>query len=177
MVFKFTGCCTALLLNFLYLFHQFLMFLRILLPLPLSGNIRLMHKSSGIWCCVTGQAVPSVCGAFTYRSKKNDVGPLTLMTNALQSFDTSGTTRPMTVSHPKGFASSATPSWHRSDLCEFYVNTIHDFFFSFSFFVILISGLHCDVNEICAFLGYYAALCGNCLLIFWNNQYVVPKYW
>jgi hypothetical protein len=30
----------------------------------------------------------------------------------------------------------------------------------------LISGFHRDADEICALLGYYAALCGNCLPMF-----------
>jgi hypothetical protein len=28
----------------------------------------------------------------------------------------------------------------------------------------LILGVRCDVDEICGLLGYYVALCGNCLL-------------
>jgi hypothetical protein len=30
----------------------------------------------------------------------------------------------------------------------------------------LISGFHRDVDEMCGLLGYYAALCGNCLPTF-----------
>jgi hypothetical protein len=30
-------------------------------------------------------------------------------------------------------------------------------------------GFRCDVDEICALLGYYTALSGNPLLTFWDN--------
>jgi hypothetical protein len=33
----------------------------------------------------------------------------------------------------------------------------------------LISGFRCDVDEICALLGYYPASCGNCLPTFRDN--------
>jgi hypothetical protein len=33
----------------------------------------------------------------------------------------------------------------------------------------MISGFRRNVDEICALLGYYAALCGNCLLTFQDN--------
>jgi hypothetical protein len=35
--------------------------------------------------------------------------------------------------------------------------------------IIFISGFHRDVDEICALLGYYVVLCGNCLPTFWDN--------
>jgi hypothetical protein len=34
---------------------------------------------------------------------------------------------------------------------------------------ILILGFRCDVDKICALLGYYAASCGNCLPTFRDN--------
>jgi hypothetical protein len=48
MVFKFTGCCITLLLNFLYLCHQLLMLLSMLLLLPISENNRKV-KSTYLW--------------------------------------------------------------------------------------------------------------------------------
>jgi hypothetical protein len=36
----------------------------------------------------------------------------------------------------------------------------------------LISGFRHDVDEICALQGYYAASCGNSLLMFWDNVLV-----
>jgi hypothetical protein len=40
----------------------------------------------------------------------------------------------------------------------------------------LIAGCHCDVDEICALLGYYAASCVKCLPTFRDNV-SVPSSW
>jgi hypothetical protein len=37
----------------------------------------------------------------------------------------------------------------------------------------VISGVHCNVDEIHAFLGYYAMLNGNALLTFWDSLLVL----
>lgn len=143
MVFKFTGCCTALLLNFLYLFCQLLMFICILLPLPLSVNIRLMHTFSGIQCCVTGQAVPSVGRALTVQSKTNDVDPLTLMMKAVDLWNLR-TAHPMTMSHSKGHLQQQC--WDTYDLCEFHLNFFF-LFFGFSFVILEYDETHCMTQE------------------------------
>ena len=141
MVFKFTGCCTGLFLNFLYLFRELLMFICILLPLLMSVNIRLMHKFSGMWCRVTGQAVPSVCHAFTVQSKMNNVDPLTLMTKALDVWNLR-TAHPMTMSHPKGHLQPQC--WDTSDLCEFHFKFL---FFWFSSVILEYNESHCMTQE------------------------------
>jgi len=141
MVFKFTGCCTALLLNFLYLFCQLLMFICVLLPLSMSVNIRLMHKFSGMQCHVTGQAVPSVGHAFV-QSKMKDVDPLTLMMKVLDLWNLR-TAHPMTMSHLKGHIQQQC--WDASDLCEFHFK--HFLFFGFRFVILEYNETHCMTQE------------------------------
>jgi hypothetical protein len=73
---------------------------------------------------------------------------------------------------------------NNSDCCsEGYLCTLHSTNLLLDFFWIrnciyterkhyvlcIISGFCCDVDEICALLGYYTALSGNSVLTFWDN--------